>query len=712
MFQFGNYEILYRSSPTFDDGTDRVVQYIQGAAYNASEQDLSYEIHWKGNIVNSEIEKVSILVENNSLKLGDIFFSSPYGIIKKNRTGIGATTLELRSKRNSIIVVPTRSIAYNKALSGREDNGHWKYLYVGSRFEGIADGIPSINEYLSDTSIANKKLLVVADSLKRVINTIGNNVYDNYFLMIDEIDSYQSDSTYRPILEDVMDYYFRFRYSMRCLVSATINEFSNPKINAETIIELTYSESATRIIKTIHTNNPNAIAKDNIQHIFSTTSDKILIAYNKITNIKQIINGLTEECKSECAILCSAASKRRAGEYYRELIENSLPKRINFITCTYFVGIDIDERYNLISISNTEKYYTTLSIEKITQIAGRCRHSQGLISELIIYNTEAYNSIKNPEDYKREALVLAEDLSTLISQIDYLKDKYNELMGNQFLYVKDDIISKATVKISTNEVNVLRKDINGACVISFFNIDALYEFYKLKQNLYSSIEQLNNELEGQGNQIITSTHYQDVTPEENEINQRVIAEMREIEEDEVEELISKILELYENNMLNDFEITRLSISNLSPICKNFIGRFKDLYHYIPINQLTSKLKEITNFKEYRSLFNSAIFWSLDNNHPFKQKIQSEFTSGTRYTKRMVIQKTNAVINYHLNKTLDDIPAINYINQLCSLTRGNSMGTTYTVKTVNTYNPQNFEGQPVTTIPSDTRLDRLFKFGRE
>ena len=57
--------------------------------------------------------------------LSDTITELPHGIINKTETGIGATTLELNSKRNSIIVEPLKVTASAKAKKH-------KALYVGS----------------------------------------------------------------------------------------------------------------------------------------------------------------------------------------------------------------------------------------------------------------------------------------------------------------------------------------------------------------------------------------------------------------------------------------------------------------------------------------------------------------------------------------------------------------------------------------------------
>lgn len=120
---------------------------------------------------------------------GEYFQSDflPNGIINKTETGIGGTTVESKSRRNSIIVEPLKSIAATKAMQ-LEDS-----LYVGSPTQLYHDSKVvtdnDIKKYHLST-IKYKKIFVVADSLPRLIRCIGETVYQDYFLLIDEIDSY------------------------------------------------------------------------------------------------------------------------------------------------------------------------------------------------------------------------------------------------------------------------------------------------------------------------------------------------------------------------------------------------------------------------------------------------------------------------------------------------------------------------------------------
>ena len=103
----------------------------------------------------------------------------PHGIVDKKIPGIGATTLEINSKRNSIIVFPTKALAYGK------HSKHPNTLYVGSEIKGEKEKVTNqqIEEYLAKD--AYKKLLVVADSLGRLLGIIGKENYKDYFLMVD-----------------------------------------------------------------------------------------------------------------------------------------------------------------------------------------------------------------------------------------------------------------------------------------------------------------------------------------------------------------------------------------------------------------------------------------------------------------------------------------------------------------------------------------------
>jgi len=179
--------------------------------------------------------------------LADIFQETPAGFFYKDETGMGATTLELNAKRNSIIVEPIKITASSKAYKHNA-------LYVGSPTKYHTQKAPNklkIKKYTSDSSIQHKKIVVVADSLPKVIDAIGPDVFKDYFLLVDEIDSFQLDSTYRKSMELVLDIYKMFKSGNKALLSATKIDFTDPILCKEPVTSVKFTKPKSRDISII-----------------------------------------------------------------------------------------------------------------------------------------------------------------------------------------------------------------------------------------------------------------------------------------------------------------------------------------------------------------------------------------------------------------------------------------------------------------------------
>ena len=118
-------------------------------------------------------------------------------------------------------------------------------------------------------------------------------------------------------------------------------------------------------------------------------------------------------------------------------------KRITFLTCTYYVGIDIDDRYDLISISNTQNTYTLLSPAKLTQIAGRCRDKQGPYSETVIFDSKSIKWQIIPAKYREYLLKLASDLKDYALASKKIIANYPKLVDETFALIQTDIIERS-----------------------------------------------------------------------------------------------------------------------------------------------------------------------------------------------------------------------------------------------------------------------------
>ena len=78
---------------------------IEFVGLDGVNDDEGKSCHWK------------VRIEQDQ-KIGQVMDRVPFGILNKAITGLGATRLEIMNQeRNSIIVVPTKSLAYSKYKS-------------------------------------------------------------------------------------------------------------------------------------------------------------------------------------------------------------------------------------------------------------------------------------------------------------------------------------------------------------------------------------------------------------------------------------------------------------------------------------------------------------------------------------------------------------------------------------------------------------------
>lgn len=713
----GRYEILFSSF-----GGDRQVQYLNNASVKSSEIGLEYTIEWKDEEKTS-IDSISFYMPSDENKLSDVFDVTPYGLIKKNRTGIGATTLELRSKRNSIIVVPTRALAYNKAKRTKIRNTKNKYavLYVGGNIPHFSP--ESIEEYLADGMIPNKKFIVVADSLYKLLAIIGEENYKNYFLMVDEVDSYQYDSYYRKPLEDVIDYYFDFPPEQRCLVSATVGVFSNKNIEEEPVINVRFNKPQPRSIKMLHTDNVIVSTVKHIKYLLETyPDDKILIAYNSVRGgVLQIIESLNESLRSKCAVLCSEKSKLYADTYYSDIVEERLPNQITFMTSTYFVGIDISERFHLISISEASQIYTLLSEDKLEQIAGRCRHEEGLKSETIIYQSRERIAMSvwlfppTNEELRDTIVKDALLLTKFVNTIPELKSKFKGLAEEWLNNINLDAIIDWSYNsyYSSRSVRLLRKNVHDEFVPAYLNIDNILIQYNILNNLYLSKETLHESLTSQGHIIL---EWKDV--EENEY--RIPIELQEhldehftaVEEDEIQNITGElgvIGSIEERAILAN----RLKMSS-SKKGEMFIDRFVELQKYVPFTLLVKSLAQYQskNKDKYNWFYNSVMFWALSEEHSFKIAFKEKFPLKTHLSNQEIRVRLNDLLmsNVNLKEIATTNMAIRYLQLFCNISdrvRNRKLGNPYGILN---YDVNGF-GEPINRISATTRVSDIFRFSR-
>lgn len=680
----------------WDDLTEKDYQTIQELKENGITitpdtviEDLS------GFPVGEAPNKVTGIFANKKHLLSNYLTKMPHGLVDKKIPGIGATTLEINSKRNSIIVFPTKALAYSK------HSKHPNTLYVGSEIKGEKEKVTNqqIEEYLAKDGY--KKLLVVADSLGRLLGIIGKN-YKDYFLMIDEIDVLQTDNNFRPQLENVIDYYLMFPLKNRCMVTATMKEFINPLLKKECKFSITWIYNARRDVKLLHTNNTTQTV---IEEIISHPRDKIFIAYNSILQIQNILSTLDEETRKECAILCSEASIKEAGEYFAPKLRDNdtLPARINFATCCYFTGIDIEDSYHLITVSDVRRSHSMLTLDRMTQIHGRCRKDNGVLSETIIYNTLGYVSVmESMEKYTATLLNKAQKVLKVLESADTISQG-DYTLTDLFAIIKEAIREKAQERIAGNElINLTRKDIYGKNVPAYLNIDYIIE----RTDLYASYfmpETLKEVLGKQVNIISYKSLPHGVSPEQNSIEKTNKDAQNKLTDSYIQEAIDNIKVLSTTGQLNDNTL-HLYIRQSRSRTKIFLERFIKLYKYVDLDSLLHQLWEIrtSNSIAYKNLNNAVMYWALDEEHPFKVAIRRSFTLNKSYSASEIQEILAPIVQYHLHKVLKPRKYVALLKSIYATDR--TSGNKYTIRGEN---PRGFKEHTGRIATKENNLLKLF-----
>lgn len=620
--------ILPVSTPQYDN----VFRWIRGANIH-TETNIS-EMHH--DLFDKETEQiVSIIQTKDSLKIGDVIDRLPYGIIDKSITGIGATTLELKTpSRSSIIVVPTKSLAYNKYKTILAEKGEGYALYVGSAIKEITKNISptSIGEFMARGSSAVKKFLVVADSLGYLIYCLQQNgidVYNSFFLLVDEIDTMQSDSTYRPRLEAVMDHYFKFNSENRAVVSATLNNFSNPMMVHEPKSLITWDNPPKRTINLIYTNSVDTVAVNRIKDLINDTQDKILVAYNSLDGIFNILEQLDVD-KSNCGILCSERSYDKVKDYLEDvdnvIDENgNLQKKIVFMTCAYFAGIDIVDKCHLISITSHLQPFTYLSLGRLSQIAGRCRN--GNLSETIIYDIPralpqtANNDLKS---YKDDLIRRANAYASFINNsIEVAKADETLKPLAEYLISFIDHIGQSKVDDNNYPVKIVRANTcSEEAVPAYFVIDALLEKWSLFHTLYANPDSLRAELDSTHNVKYNTEFFRKEDIDYS--NLKNIKERNQSRKEAQIEQLKSDLRDWNSNGREPREFNLL-LGKYDKRLQDFANWYNTLSNYIDSERLLSDLEECYgNAKSLRNYVNSASFYALPYDHPFKMLILAKF----------------------------------------------------------------------------------------
>lgn len=362
-------------------------------------------------------------------------------VIYKKITGIGATTLEIESNRNSIIIEPNTPVIEGKIE--RHNN-------LFGVFEGVQTN--HIIGYLQNKTITYKKIMTTPESfgkVKRAFSLLNIDMYNDYFLLYDEAHKLTSELDFRETITLPIQDFWKFKN--RSLISATLTNFNSypifKKYNfKEVIIEPKYYHA---LKVTLYSSNN--ILQD-IEHCINSIPDnentRICFFINSIDIIIAIINALN--IKEQSNIYCANQSIEKITRKGHTNIFTKISdlNKYNFYTSRFYSAVDIitDYKPHVIVISDSIKAPQTM-IEPLLesrQIAGRFRN--GISSFTHIAGLDKSMQVKN---YKELQKYLEEQRKAYIQ----LKTIYNSATEQGVKQVMKEALERVEISKYLEEDN-------------------------------------------------------------------------------------------------------------------------------------------------------------------------------------------------------------------------------------------------------------------
>lgn len=346
-------------------------------------------------------------------------------LINKGITGCGGTTLELRSKRNSIILCPTINLVTSKT--------------EGTNYFGVTGKVQEkeIKRYIDITS-GYKKIVATYDALEKLMKAIPD--YEDYFLLIDEYHLLFNDYSFRSeAILFILNNFSKFN-DWAFLTASPLNpEFILKEL--QDIDQVVYEwENAIPVRITI---KDTYFVQKELFSIFEEYKDRNFHVFlNSISTIYKITEKLQE---NDFRVVCSESSKTKIKGFSKI---TSPVKKYNFYTSCAFEGADIyDPKGYCIIVSDTNISTTVLDIStKIRQVCGRLRDSNYKDEVTLILNTNKHRyagttktdfleMVKDAEERgksKEQAFIEESDFLKETDLRLYNKETYSALYLNKY----------------------------------------------------------------------------------------------------------------------------------------------------------------------------------------------------------------------------------------------------------------------------------------
>ena len=397
--------------------------------------------------------------------LEDIMTEIPTNtILAKTVPGIGATTLEIKSNRHSIIIEPNVPVIKGKTQ---------KHKNLFGVYEGVStsDVIDYLEKPLNKGEY--KKFMTTPESFIKVMRAmllLEIDCHRDYMLLFDECDKVIKDIDYRNTIALPIEDFFLFEN--KAFVSATPILSSDPRFEQQDfqVLKIVPDYDYTKRMQLVTTNNVVAIFRK-IQAMCEN-KDHVCIFLNSTDTILAIIKKFNlEKCSK---VFCSQESVDKLNKLGYTNAFSDLQFDSNryvklaqytFFTSRFFSAVDIDLQVKPTIVIISDLFYAKHSMidphTEAIQIIGRFRNGTGGI--IHVSNFNPYLSYKTPEQLQNyldgchETYMqikqlfksatgegVRETLKEALERVTYAK--YVDTEGNKNYFAIDNYFDEESVK--------------------------------------------------------------------------------------------------------------------------------------------------------------------------------------------------------------------------------------------------------------------------
>lgn len=349
-------------------------------------------------------------------------------ILYKKLTGLGATYGEIKANRNSVIIEPNKPVIIGKCNDPKHSDDN---LF------GVHDNIyvDNIIRYITRSQQQSKyiKILTTPESFFKVRDAFEEMDMDirfDCFLLFDECHKVIKDSGFREYVSLPMDLFFECEH--KALVSATPLEFTDPRFENFTMIEVIPTFDYVQNLHIITTNNVLATIKKVLEQ-----QDKCFIFCNYTDMIFELMKQLDILDKS--AVFCSENSvDKLTGLKFNNVSavwDESKTQQFNWLTSRFYNAVDIELDFKPNVILLTDCYAADYTIfdpyTDVVQCVGRFRN--GVSNICLVTNTNPRFNIRSKDELKGTISCLRDNYEQVKSFYTYAttnsaKDAYKTLL--------------------------------------------------------------------------------------------------------------------------------------------------------------------------------------------------------------------------------------------------------------------------------------------